>query len=688
MNRVSDFIANHKKAVIIFYVILMILGMIFFLGVPINFNLMDYLPEKANSTRALQIMEEEFQQNVPNLYVMVEDVSVNEAKVIKQSIREVDHVMEVLWLDDTLDLKIPLEVQEASAVEGYYKEGKALYTVTIENGEEQAAIAAVREAVGKECKISGTAADQAEAQALSINESTVAIILLVPILLLILLAVTTSWVEPFLYLLTLSAAVLINLGSNIFLGQISVVTLAAAPILQLAVSLDYAVFLSHSFAEFKSRGMEPKEAMRFAMQSSGKSISASMLTTLFGFLALMFMQFKIGADMGISLVKGVFFSFVCVMTLLPALLLGCSRLIDKTQHRRILPEFKGIGRGIMKIYLPVAVVIGVVAVPCFLAQNSNTFFYGTTEGTEIGTAAYDVEQEFGKMNTMVLLVPKGESEKETLLCQELEELEHVTGIISYVSMVGNKIPSEFLEESIIEQFYSETYARIILTADCEYEGEEAFTMVRSVRELAEKYYPAEDYPEGTYTCGQSANMYDMKVSVERDNQIVNLITILSIYIVLALMTKSWMMPLLLILTIKCSIWLNMAVPYFTGGSLSYLGYLIVSTVQMGATVDYAILLTNTYQENRLSMEKKEAMKKTLGDIFSSIIVSAITLTLAGMCLSWTSSNAIIRVIGVLVGRGAVLALLMVMLLLPTLMVLLDKVIPYTVWRGRKGGKNE
>lgn len=523
MRNLYNLIVKNPGKVIWFFGIASVISIVLFLCTGINYNMLDYLPEEANSTIALEKMGEEFEQPIPNLNIMVEDVSIPEALEIKERLSQAEYVSEVLWLDDALDVKQPLEVQDSDTVE---------------------------------------------------------------------------------------------------------------------------------------------------MLSSGKSISASMLTTLFGFVALVFMEFRIGTDMGINLVKGVLLSFVCAMVLLPALLLKCGNLIDKTKHRRLFPTFSKLGNAILKVHIPVAVLLVLIILPAYLGQTRNDFFYGTTESTPEGSEGYEIEQKFGMTNTMVLLVPAGDSVKEQELCNDLASLEHVTNILSYASVVTNKIPSDFLGETVTSQFYSEHYARIILTADCPYEGEEAFTLVEKIREIEQQYYPEE-----SYTCGQSPNMYDMRECVQADNKRVNLITIVCIYLVLLGMTKNWFMPVLLILAIQCSIWVNMSVPYFTASKLSYLCYLIVSTVQMGATVDYAILLTDTYQEKRLHAERKEAMRNTLGNVFSSILVSA--LTLAGFCMAGASSNAILAGMGILIGRGAVLSVVMVMLLLPTFLLASDRIIPYT-----------
>lgn len=678
MNRFAHFIDRYKKWIIAVFMLVSLVGVLLFVMTPVDYNMMDYLPEKANSTQALHIMQKEFDQPLPNLNVMVENVSLTKARSIKEKLKKADAVKEVLWLDDTIDLDIPLEVQDQDTVETYYKDKNALYMVSVEDGKERAAIESIRKIVGKNCRVSGSAADQATSQELAVNQAMKAIVLILPITILILILVTESWIEPLFYLMNIGTPVLINLGTNIFMGKVSFVTLAAAPVLQIAVSLDYAVFLSHSFTRHKKKGLAPVEAMGSAMSSSIKSIGASMLTTLFGFIALLFMQFRIGVDMGVSLVKGILISFLCVCIFFPAILLAGNDLIEKTRHKPLIPDFKGIGKKIEKIRIPVACVLIVILIPAFLGQAKNQYFYGSSEKTEEGSDAWFIEKEFGVSNSAVLMVPTGSSNKEAMLCDQLKKIDHVTSVTSYATMVSNKIPAVYLNDDVVSQFYSDHYARIILSADCAFEGTQSFQMVDQIKKTAQKYYK-----DSYYLCGQSANMADIKDFVQQDNKTVTWVTVISIYLILLVMTRNWLTPLLLILTIECSIWLNMCIPYFMGEHLSYLGYLIVSTVQMGATIDYAILFTNTYTENRKKLTKKEAAAKTLGEVFGSLLISAATLCLSGFCLNWSSSNEVVKVLGGLIGRGAILAILMVILLLPVFMLLMDRAIPHTQIRFRK-----
>ena len=439
MRWLSEFVDRHKKSIIITFVAVSLVGVLLFLLTPVNYNMMDYLPEDANSTKALNLMQKEFDQPLPNLNVMVENVSLTQALDIKERIAGADYVKQVLWLGDTVNLQTHLQVQDTATVEPYYKDGNALYMVSVEDGQERTAIASIRSAIG-DCKVSGSAADQATSQDMAVSEAMKAIVLIIPVTILILILVTESWIEPFFYLMNIGTPVLINLGANFFRGEISFVTLAAAPVLQIAVSLDYAIFLSHSFESYKKLGMEPKRAMRFAMTASVNSIGASMLTTLFGFVALLFMNFKIGADMGISLVIGILISFISVMVFFPALLLRGNKLIEKTKHRRLTPTFQNIGKGISKIRIPVFCLILILMFPAFLGQSHNCYFYGSSEKTVEGSEAWDIEQEFGVTNSAVLLVPRGDSAKEVQMCDALNDLDHITSVTRAFGIGGHRNP--------------------------------------------------------------------------------------------------------------------------------------------------------------------------------------------------------------------------------------------------------
>ncbi len=672
---ISARILAHKKAVVVVFALIALVSAVAQFFVSVNYNMVDYLPDDAQSTRALEIMENEFTATVPDTRVLVMDVSVQEALSYKERISAIDGVFDVLWLDDVIDLKTPLEIADAETVETYYKNGNALFSISVRAGDEVRITDAIYEMIGEDGAIAGEAINTATSQKMAGNESLYASILLVPIIIFILVISTTSWVEPILFLTAIGVSVLINLGTNIFIGEVSFVTQSVAPILQLAVSLDYAVFLLHSFHEYRKITNSPEEAMQLAMKKSFPAITASAATTFFGFIALTFMEFKIGSDLGVNLVKGIVLSFISVMIFLPALTLWFYKWMDKTEHKNFVPSYAGIGKFMLKLRFPSLLIVLAILVPAFLAQSNTAFTYGLgklPETSRAGSDAIMVEEAFGLMTPIVLLVPKGDVVKETELVQDLEKLDYVTSVISYVNMVGPVIPPEYLDESITSEFYSENYSRIVINTNQGTEGAIPFSIVQSIQETASSYYGVD-----ALSLGESVTLYDIKTTVSKDNIVVNLFTVIAIAIVLIVTFRSISIPLVLLITIQSAVWINLSIPYFTETPLVFVGYLIISTVQLAATVDYAILLTEAYQHHRREMPAYEAIVKTLDEKTFSISISAAILSSVGFILWITSSNPIVSAIGLLLGRGALLAFIMVVVFLPAMLLVFDRVIKKT-----------
>ena len=678
MNRGANFIIKHRKLCVVLFVSLALAGLLFQFFVKINYSMEDYLPKEARSTQALSIMAEEFDEEIPNARVMIHHVDLQEALEYKLKLSHIEGVASVMWLDDEVDLKVPLEMLDSKTVENYYRDGTALFTVTIREGMEVAAIDDIYECIGEDNAVSGDALNIATSQKMAGEESLNAMLILVPLITLILLISTSSWIEPVLFLLAIGVSVLINLGTNIFMGEISFVTQAISPILQLAVSLDYAIFLLHSFSDYRQETGDIKKAMQMAMKKAFPAIAASAATTLFGFMALMLMEFRIGVDLGLNLVKGILLSFISVMVFLPALTICLHKWIDKTKHKVLMPRFKCVSFLVAKLKIPCMICVLVLLIPAFLAQGRNSFTYGMgdlSEKSRSGSDTIAIDKTFGKATMLVLLVPKGEVSKELELSKALGKVDHVTTVMSFAATVGNTVPAKYLDDTIVSRFYSENYSRMILSADTDTEGDTAFEVVRQVQSLAGRYYG-----DAFYACGQSVNLYDMKNIVTKDNSKVNLFAIAAIALVLFVTFKSLVLPVILLITIEGAIWMNLSVPYFSGQALCYIGFLVINTVQLGATVDYAILLTHNYMGYRTTLSKKMALKETLHNHFSSVLVSASVLSLAGFCLFFTSSNPIVSQLGLLLGRGTLLSMVLVVFFLPVLLTSLDRLIQKTTWK--------
>lgn len=673
-----DTIIKHKKGIILLFAITALLAAVAQFFVSTNYNMVDYLPDDAPSTEGLALMEEEFRSAMPNTNVLIHDVSIQEALRYKEQLASIDGVSDVSWLDDVFDIRIPLEMADTSLIETYYKDRDALFSVTIDSGAEVAATDAIYSLIGEENAVTGEAVNTATSQNMTGSETLYAAALLVPIIIIILVLSTKSWAEPLFFLTAIGVSVLINLGTNIFLGEVSFVTQSVAPILQLAVSLDYAIFLLHTFSDELDQQPSPKEAMAKAMRKSFPVIFVSALTTFFGFMSLMLMDFGIGVDLGFNLVKGIVFSFISVVVFLPALTLTCYKWIEKTKHRSFVPSFKGSGAKLLKLRIPALVLVLLLLVPSFLAQSSTTFLYGLgdlPEQTRAGADAKRVEETFGQSTPIVLLVPNDDIAKEEKLVQELEQIPYVESVLAYANMVGAAIPSDFLDDELTSDFHSENYSRITVYTSAGVEGDIPFALVEQVREIAQNYYG-----DAFYTLGESATLYDMKQTISKDNQLVNVVTIITIAVVLMFMFRSISIPIILLLTIQAAVWLNLSVPYFTNEPLVFVGYLIVSTVQLAATIDYAILLMETYKHHRQAMPSFTAMKRALDEKLFPIAVSAAILSSVGFILWFTSSNPTVSSIGLLLGRGAALAFVLVILLLPALLLIADRLIEKTTHR--------
>ena len=664
-------ITNERKPIVVIFAIAFVVCLVCSSLVAVNYDMADYLPDDTKSTVSLEIMGEEFEGGIPNARVMITDITIPKALEYKEKLKNIKGVTAVTWLDDATDITVPLSSLDTDTVEAYYIDNTALFTVTIEDASLISGVEEIRNIMGENGAITGTAVSTADATTKTVTEILYITVIAVAFVLLVLLLTTNSWVEPIIVLLGLGVAIILNNGSNLIFGEISFVTNAAGSVLQLAVSLDYSVFLLHRFHECREHNPDPKSAMVEALSKSTSSILSSGLTTVIGFIALVLMQFKIGPDLGLALAKGVAISLITVFVFMPSLILCTYKWIDKTSHKPILPTFKRLGKVVSKIAIPMVCIFAVLIVPSYLGSNANSYLYGASEifaeGTQYGKDTAAIEEVFGQSDTYVLMVPKGDTATETALSEELHTLPEITSIISYVDMAGAEIPNAYLDADTLAQLEGKNYSRMVITADVPYEGENTFALVENIRNIADKYYP-----DNNYLAGSGVSTYDLKETITADMVLVNLLAIGAVFVVLLITLKSISLPFILVLSIETAIWLNLSVPYFLDKPIYYLAYLIISSVQLGATVDYAILMTDRYRENRQTLEKKPAVIQTLSDTFVSIMTSGSVLTVVGFLLGWISSNQLLAQLGVFVGRGAVFSLIIVLFVLPGLLYVFDR----------------
>ena len=490
----------------------------------------------------------------------------------------------------------------------------------------------------------------------------------------ILILTTDSWAEPLLVLTGLGAAILLNNGTNLIFGTISFVTNAAGSILQLAVSLDYSVFLIHRFAECRAENPDasPEECMVDACADppAPSCPAPDHRHRLSGTGAHAVPD---RPDLGLALAKGVVLSLVTVFTFMPALTLAAYQWMDKTHHRPLLPSFDKFGRFVARIMLPMALVLVILMVPSYLASNSNQYYYGAAhmfgENTRLGADTAAIEETFGRSDTYVVLVPEGDTATQQKLSDALHAIPEVTGILSYVDNAGASIPPEFVPGDTLGLLVSGGYTRMVLTVDADTEGDGAFALVERVRATVQRYYP-----DNYYLAGQGVSTYDLMDTITADMVKVNLLAIGAVFLILLLMKRQLLLPIILVLSIETAIWINLAIPYFRGQYVFYIAYLIISSVQLGATVDYAILFSDRYQEFRETLGRKEAVAATVSAVTTSVSTTGSAMAVVGFLMGAISTNQLLGQLGNFLGVGSLVSLAIVLSALPGFLYLADPLI--------------
>lgn len=663
-------IVKHRKLIIILFLAATAVCCVLQNFVAVDYDMKDYLPSDSPSTTALDVMNDKYDGGIPNARVMVNNVTIAQALDYKEKIASIDGVTNVTWLDDSVDMTVPLETQDKSAVETYYKDNKALFSVTVDENKRTETVNSLRKLIGDKNSMTGDAVSTATATQSTVKEVRTISIFAVLCVTAVLILTTTSWFEPVIILAGLGVAVMLNKGTNLIFGEISFVTNAAGPILQLAVSLDYSVFLLHRFEECMENNPNKEAAMVEALCKSTSSILSSGLTTVIGFLALLFMRFGIGPDLGVALAKGIAISLITVFIFVPPLIISTYGAVEKTRHKRFTPDFKNFGKFITKVMLPLVVVFAVIIAPSFLASNHNSYYYGSAhifnEQTQAGSDRKAIENTFGKNETFALLVPKGDLKTQSELSDALHDIDEVTSVISYVDTVGAQIPEQYLDSDTLSKLESKNYSRFVLNVKTDAEGEETFDLVKKIRDTAQKYYP-----DSYHLAGEAVSTYDLMDTITADTLKVNLIAIGAVFAVLLITEKSVILPLILVLAIETAIWINLSIPYFNSSYVFYIAYLIVSSIQLGATVDYAILFSDRYREMRRHCDKKNSIINTVRTTTVSLLTSGTVMTIVGFLLGGISTHGVLSQLGTFLGRGSLLSLFIVLFVLPGLIYIFD-----------------
>lgn len=745
MYKVAKFIVDKRKFFFILFAVSVILSAVAIPNVKVNNDMTEYLPSDTETRIGLDLMDKEF-ITYSTVKIMVSNVTYDEAEELKEVIENVDLVKSVTFSDD----------------EEHYQKSSALFDITLNSYDDSEK---ELEIVDNICKaLEGydyySYSDSIDDTSQRLNsEMSLISALAVFTVLIVLLFTSHSFMEVFVYLAVFVAAAILNMGTNIFFGQISFISNSISMVLQLALAIDYSIILSNRFEEEKQTH-DVYEALVIALSKAIVEISSSSLTTVSGLAALCIMQLKIGMDLGLVLCKGILFSLLAVFLLMPGLLLKFTKLIDKTRHRSFVPSIKGWCRLVVKLrYIVPVIFICVTAVCIFLSSKCPYSFDSSsaepTRPTEQSVARHKIEDIFGVKNALAVMVPKGDYDSERNLLNDVESLDNIssaTGLSNiefkdgytltqginarefsrlmdmdyelcsvifkayglkneeYGAFVGDEEDYKisvmdlfmFMHEEIdkglvqlddedkqdIDDLYTtltdaqkqlegENYSRLLFTYSCPTESDEAYTLLDGVKNTTKKYY------NSSVMAGNLTNCNDFKNSFSSDNRNISFLTIMCVLLILLFTFKSYLIPFLLVLTIQGSIWINFSLPYITQTPLHFLGYLVVSSIQMGATIDYAIVFTNRYLELREEYSAKDAAINSLNQSFPTILTSGSILTIAGFLIGFISSDATISSLGKALGKGTLISIILVMLVLPQIVILCDKLIAKSMFKTKE-----
>lgn len=678
MQKISSFIVKHNKLILILAIILLIPSLIGYKSTRINYDILTYLPDTIKTVQGEDILSKDFKTGAYSIVVLDNMPTKDILKLEDKVKQEIDNVEMCVSIADVVGEEIPIEMLPDEIKDKVYKDGSTLMMVTfkdaISSDETMQSIEKLRKITDERCKISGMSATLLDTRSLSESEILIYVVIAVALCLIILQLALDSFVAPVLLLLNIGFAILYNMGTNIFLGQISYITKAISAVLQLGVTMDFAIFLYHSFVAEKEHTKNINEAMIIAISKTMTSVLGSSLTTIAGFLALCSMDLTLGKDIGIVMAKGVLFGLVCVITVLPALILTFNKAIEKTKHKEILPKFKTITKFVTKHYIILAVAFVVILPVAYYGYKHTEVYYkldaSLPESLASVSANKEVKEKFKIVSPEILLVDSNLSDDK--INKMLDEIDNVEGIdwsISLSKLSKSGIPTEMLPEDLIYKIKNEKYQLVVINSKYEMATNELNKQIEKVNKIIEKY------DKNAILAGEGPLMNDLVEVSDHDFNSVNTVSIAIIFVIMMFVLKSMSLPIILICIIEFAIFINMGIPFYTHTTLPFVASIVIGTIQLGATIDYAILITTKYIEMRKQGKNKhEAIEHAVGTSVNSIFVSGLCFFGATFGVGVYSNIEMIGSLCTLMARGAIVSTITVALMLAAFLMIFDKVI--------------
>lgn len=678
MKKISRAIVKLRIPILILSLILVIPALISYSRMKVNYDMLSYLPQNIDTMKGQNIMVDEFHSGAFS-EIVVEGMTDREVANLKKKIENVDHVKNVLWYDSVMDITVPKQILPQELYDKFNNGDATMMFVVYDNTsaaeDTTQAVREVRALCDKNCFVAGITPVLIDTQELSDREAPVYVILAVIFATVILMLSMDSFAVPFVFLLSIGIAILYNMGTNNILGSISYVTKALAAVLQLGVTLDYSIFLWHSYEEHLETESDRNEAMADAIQATFSSVIGSSITTIAGFIALCFMSYTLGMDLGLVMAKGVLFGVLACITILPSMVLIFDPILQKTKHRPLIPEYNGLGYWVLKRFPVFLIIFFLLVIPGIYGNNHSKIYYNldrTLPKTFESIIANDKLQDDFNMSTTDMLmlnadIPAKDVQK---LTKDLENVDGVSYVLGVNSLKGAGIPDEMIPDEIRNDLMNDKWQVLLIGSEYQVASDEVNEQCDTIKSLAKSYDP------DSLLVGEAPATYDLITTTNRDIIMVNSVSVGIIFVIILLVFRSISIPFILVLVIEGGIMINMGIPYYMGTQVPFIASIVIGTIQLGSTVDYAILETTRYLRERRNngQSKSEAVRIAVRTSSKSIFVSALSFFGATFGVGIYSTIDLIRSICIMMARGALISMGCVIFVLPGFLMIFDKLI--------------
>ena len=674
-------VVKYRVPILIISILLLIPSVLGYVNTRVNYDVLTYLPEDIETMKGQEIMTEDFGTGAFSMFI-ADGMEDKDVVKLKAKIEKIDHVENVLWYDSVADISIPESILPDELYEVFNSDTGTMMAIFFDEGTSSdgtmEAIEEIRNVAGKQCFVSGMSAIVTDTKNLAEKETPLYVLIAVALAVIVLGLTMDSFFVPILFLLSIGIAILYNLGSNYFLGEISYITKALAAVLQLGVTLDYSIFLMHSYEEQQVRYNGDKErAMAHAISHTFSSVIGSSVTTIAGFIALCFMSFTLGMDIGVVMVKGVVFGVIACVTILPSMILCCDKLIEKTKHRPLIPDVGKISEKVTKRYLWYVAAFLILLVPAIYGNNHTGVYYNLDETLPKNLpsiiANEKLKEDYDMNTTHILLldssVPSSDVSK---MLKKIEKVDGVKWALGLDKLVGPGVPSDMLPESVTSMLKNDKYQMVMVNSIYKVASDEVNQQIEEINEIMDQY------DEGAMLVGEGPLTADLIKITDKDFRTVSAVSIGIIFVIILILFKSISLPFILVGVIEFAIFVNMGIPFYTGTTLPFVASIVIGTIQLGSTVDYAILMTTRYKRERNhGAGKYDAITTAHKASAQSVIVSALSFFAATIGVGLYSNIDMISSLCVLMARGAIISMIVVVFILPSMFMVFDKVIVKT-----------